>query len=480
MAGGRTKGSKQKRNESKYRLPDGVILKPGQPSDYIQTTPLQFIDSTYGEFTSTFRALLDAKASTHPNAVMSRRIATNLNKYGTNNAGATKESRKKAQDTLKSKYGKSHALQIDKFKKKLKSTLKRKYNKDVNSVLSIPEVQQKAQNTLNSKYNVTNAAKLIQTRILPNGKNIKEYCREKNVNSTMAYRIYKYYGPEQTQNWIDTHKQNISGLELTVQKSFPYLNRYEKVPKGVKNFRPDFECNGVFIDVDGLEYHSELHKTENQYHLRKREQFENAGYTLLQFRQDELILKTNIVNSIIKSKTNQTMDTYRASKLTIKKIDKNIADDFLNRTHLMGSSNGVTAYGLINPETNQVLSVVTVKIKNRELEIVRFSSELNVRIHGALSKFIKYIKVEYNGLFDRIIYFVDLRYGSGKSVLNLGFKLSGITLGWKWTDGFYTFNRLHCRANMDDRRLSEREYAKEMKLVKIYDAGQAKYILDIN
>ena len=46
MAGGRIKGSKQKRNESKYRLPDGVILKPGQPSNYIQTTPLQFIDAT--------------------------------------------------------------------------------------------------------------------------------------------------------------------------------------------------------------------------------------------------------------------------------------------------------------------------------------------------------------------------------------------------------------------------------------------------
>ena len=132
MAGGRIKGSKQKRNESKYRLPDGVILKPGQPSNYIQTTPLQFIDATYGEFTSTFRALLDAKASTHPNAVMSRRIATNLTKYGIDNAGATKESRKKAQNTLKSKYGKSHALQIDKFKKKLKSTLKQKYKGDNN------------------------------------------------------------------------------------------------------------------------------------------------------------------------------------------------------------------------------------------------------------------------------------------------------------------------------------------------------------
>ena len=30
---------------------------------------------------------------------------------------------------------------------------------------------------------------------------------------------------------------------------------------------------------------------------------------------------------------------------------------------------------------------------------------------------------------------------------------------------------------MDDRKLSELEHAKELKLVKIYDAGQANFIL---
>jgi len=53
----------------------------------------------------------------------------------------------------------------------------------------------------------------------------------------------------------------------------------------------------------------------------------------------------------------------------------------------------------------------------------------------------------------------------------MGFKLEGITLGWKWIDYKYTYNRLQCRANMDDRKLSEKEYAKERKWYKIYDAG---------
>lgn len=72
---------------------------------------------------------------------------------------------------------------------------------------------------------------------------------------------------------------------------------------------------------------------------------------------------------------------------------------------------------------------------------------------------------------------MDLRYGTGNGLKQLGFKLVSVTLGWKWTDTFNTYNRLYCRANMDERRLSENEYAKEMKLFRIYDAGQAKFEL---
>ena len=75
--------------------------------------------------------------------------------------------------------------------------------------------------------------------------------------------------------------------------------------------------------------------------------------------------------------------------------------------------------------------------------------------------------------------FVDLRYGNGSSLLKAGFELKGITLGWKWTDFKSTYNRLRCRANMDDRKLTEKEHANELGLYKIYDAGQAKFIKEI-
>ena len=76
-----------------------------------------------------------------------------------------------------------------------------------------------------------------------------------------------------------------------------------------------------------------------------------------------------------------------------------------------------------------------------------------------------------------ILSFVDLRYGNGKSLESIGFTRESVSLGWKWTDGCSTYNRLWCRANMDERKLSEREHADELGWYKIYDAGQAKYIL---
>jgi hypothetical protein len=64
----------------------------------------------------------------------------------------------------------------------------------------------------------------------------------------------------------------------------------------------------------------------------------------------------------------------------------------------------------------------------------------------------------------------------------MGFTKKKEVLSWKWADirSKHTYNRLKCRANMDSRNLSEKEYASELGWVKIYDAGQALFIKQIN
>jgi len=81
--------------------------------------------------------------------------------------------------------------------------------------------------------------------------------------------------------------------------------------------------------------------------------------------------------------------------------------------------------------------------------------------------------------YSKVVSFCDLRYALGHTYTKLGFALEKTTLGWSWTDFKNTFNRLNCRANMDDRKLTQAEHAAELKWAKIYDAGQAKYVKEI-
>ncbi|MEM4359960.1 MAG: hypothetical protein QXT45_05475 [Candidatus Bilamarchaeaceae archaeon] len=62
----------------------------------------------------------------------------------------------------------------------------------------------------------------------------------------------------------------------------------------------------------------------------------------------------------------------------------------------------------------------------------------------------------------------------------MGFVKVKDILGWEWTDLKTTYNRLQCRANMDERKLKEKEYAAELGWFKIYDAGQRLFEKDLH
>ena len=114
--------------------------------------------------------------------------------------------------------------------------------------------------------------------------------------------------------------------------------------------------------------------------------------------------------------------------------------------------------------------MATYKKRGSRTELNRFCSKIDTIIVGGLSKLLKRMP---DGIIES---FVDLRYATGDSLKTLGFTLESCTLGWRWTDAKITYNRHYCRANQDSRNLSERAYAKEAKLFKIYDAGQAKWV----
>jgi len=230
--------------------------------------------------------------------------------------------------------------------------------------------------------------------------------------------------------------------------------------------------HGVGIDPGALYWHSAKFK-DKKYHQKKFEAAGKEGVTLLQFFSDEVETKEPIVSSIVKSKLGRSV-RYYARKTEVVSLSFRESSEFLKRTHLMGPGPTAKGLGLRDKSTGVLLAVVTYKKHKTGVDIVRFANELNITVVGGLSKLLKQIERLEDPEF--IQSFVDLRYGTGESLKTLGFVLEGVTLGWQWTDFTRTFNRRACRANMDKRKLTEAEHAEELGWVKIYDAGQAKWV----
>jgi hypothetical protein len=317
-----------------------------------------------------------------------------------------------------------------------------------------------------------------QTRILSCGTLIHEFVAQhsnsKYINRYLAYKVFDELGE---QAFVDfCNKAPFQTILEHVTQKLLQASYYNRFPSKELRYKPDFiiqeNSKEVYINVDGLYWHSELEKLYT-YHSRLRKEFQKHEKRILQFREDEINNKPEIVSSIVANIVGRQMHKFNARSCNIRKVDSNESAIFLENNHLMGKISAIT-YGLYYQDT--LLSVIAIKRKEEDIEIARFGSKNFCNIRGGFSKLLKFVIKKYNP--KKIISFCDLRYADGHSYEKLGFKLESISQGWQWTDFQNTFNRRKCRANMDERGLSEREYANEKGWAKIYDAGQAKYVLE--
>jgi hypothetical protein len=250
---------------------------------------------------------------------------------------------------------------------------------------------------------------------------------------------------------------------------FNHLDRIQIKPKELDFFVPD---RGLAIEFCGLYWHSEMRLPKN-YHVEKLQKCREVGISLLTIFGDEWEFKQDIVKSIVMHKLGLSQVKLSARKGEVKEISYREAKEFFEKNHLMGGTLH-KAVGLFI--SDKLVSCLSYCIKKESLEIMRFASVLNTNVRGAFGKLLSFLKDKE---VDQIVSFVDLRYGDGHSYSKLGFQKVKRTLGWKWTDFRRTYNRLKCRANMDDRKLSQAEHASEMGFCKIFDCGQEKYTLKL-
>lgn len=434
--------------------------------------------------------------------------ATNLKKYGVTTALAHKESREKGKKTCLEKYGTEHVSSSPIWKKKVRQSLLDKYG--VTSPNQIPEVKEhikntnlerygvekplqnkkilkKLQQTCMDKYGVTNiqalpevrkksAQKMLVTkvetgslRILPTKETIQEYASRIGFSYTTCCQLIKKLGFE----GADLLLENEDRLVTTLEKQTDLMTGLDPlIHKALPNkHKPDFHIiNNTYLDVDGLFYHSEL-RTKQDYHFRKRLNYEKYGYRLLQIREDEIKYKSDIVVSMLDNLLNKNVQSVFARDCKIQEVSFQEAKDFCIKNHIQGFGKNNLKYQVgayYNEELVQLITL-TLGFKNihQDIFLERFCTKLHIRVVGGFSRLLKRCK-DYckNNNIKRIISFCDLRYSTGKVYEQNGFINIGESVSWCWTDFDKTYHRLTFQKNKE---------GYDAGFYKIYDAGQRKY-----
>lgn len=307
------------------------------------------------------------------------------------------------------------------------------------------------------------------------GKSIRAHSEELGICKSLAYRLYKQYGEDAILNY----KTAQNNLET---KLFDYLKAIENdvVPNSRvwKKYVPDFliESKKLIIECDGLYWHSESvqrrAKKSSSYHQKKKRFYEEEGYKSLFFREDEIHHKFDIVCSIINNKLGLS-ERIHARKCEVRKVnDPDLVKAFINANHLMGASGSrdrKRSYGLYyNNILVCIMEVKTRKKKERVLEISRFCPRLNASIVGGFSKLIKAVIDSEQP--NQIVTFIDRRYGDGEYLSGMGWKKIHERISFQWTNYTETVHRMKFPGKSGLEKGWDR----------IYDCGQAKWVLERN
>jgi hypothetical protein len=247
-----------------------------------------------------------------------------------------------------------------------------------------------------------------------------------------------------------------------------YKFNYEGRRFEIDVYLPDFNLG---IEHDGLYWHSDQLKSKG-YHKEKTEFFKkNFNIDIIHIFQNEWILKSKIVKSIILSKLNKSENILYARKCIIKEIDNKLYKSFLMNNHIQGYIQAKYKYGLFfNDDLVQVMSFGKSRYnKDYDFENIRSCTKINTQIIGGLSKLLKYFIKNENP--KSIISYVDLRYFNGNGYIKNNFKI----IGQSEPNYFY----FHKTSMILESRLRYQKHKLE-KILDNFDVGLSEYENMIN
>nr|DAV42551.1 MAG TPA: endonuclease-like protein [Caudoviricetes sp.] len=422
--------------------------------------------------------------------IADKRRQTNLERYGTSNPNQNEEVKALARKTSLERYGVEH------------------WSKD-------PKAVERRKETFRGLYGVENPAELRsfgserwlnkftpEQRILFD--DIELFRKEVSENSLMSL-ARKYKITEEgikfmaELNGIECGGYKTSGLETKVveflkSEGIDVERSVRTILEGGREIDILIPSAGVGVECNGNYYHSynpndSIGLKDKNYHRKKMEAAEVAGVRLMQFFEDEINDKFDIVASMILNAAGKS-EKIHARKTEAKIIDSKTARAFCEANHINGYTQSRLQIGLYHGD--DLVSVMTFSPSRYEKrqgawEIVRFCSILNHTVVGGASKLIAAARKHVGQEMECLLTYADLMHGTGNGYKACGFKEIGRTeVGYFWYGRHVRESRQKYQRHKLEKVFNE-TFPKEMTendimfskgYRKLYNAGNAKFILE--
>lgn len=239
----------------------------------------------------------------------------------------------------------------------------------------------------------------------------------------------------------------------------------------------------IAIEYNGLRWHSEEFITDKNYHLNKLKKCNEKGVKLIQIFEDEWIEHKEIVLDKLKHILGfDYSGKVYARKCKIKKIDKHVGHDFLDKNHIQGSVGSTVFLGAFYDD--ELIAVMSFTNEGNDCwNLTRFATDNSKRCVGVGGKLFKFFLREYNPKYVKS--FADRRWTLSEEnnlYTNIGFKFVGtLSPDYRYVNKQKREHKFNYRKQILSKKyglpltMTETEMAAQLGIHRIWDCGLYKF-----
>lgn len=308
---------------------------------------------------------------------------------------------------------------------------------------------------------------------------LEDIALELGVQDTTVGRYCKQHGIAVQRFAVSAGERNLQ--DWITSLGIPLVSNDRSIipPQELDIYLPDYN---LAIEYCGLYWHSDVHKDIN-YHRNKYRLCCDKNIRLITLFEDEW--KSN--NELVKQKLlsilgKDTRERVFARKCTIIPVTTEQKQLFFNQNHIQGSGPGSINIGL--DYNNELVACMSfIQNKNGIFVLNRYAT--SKQIIGGFSKLLSHFKKTHK--WTQIISFADLRWSQGNVYEKNRFVIDKILApDYSYSpDGHRRFHKFNYRRKYLSKRLhhynsqlSERSNCDNNGLLRIWDCGKIRYIIN--